>query len=948
MIPQRNPSLIGLSLLLCAVIVWFYAWTVFPESGAVLVHREPSGYYNMLADGLAHGHCYLDVQPEPLLATLKNPWDPHQRGSHGLPDVSYYQGHYFIYFGVSPAITLFLPFHLITGRYLDESVAPPLFAALGFAASVWLLLGIRRVYFATASGWLTLAAILAVGLGNMMPVLLRRSGFWEAPITCGYACCMIGLAALFQSLQRPRPLPWLALAGVALGLAVGSRPLYLLVCPVLLVPLWVRTRERGETGRLSRRLGIEAAMALLPCAVVGLGLAWYNLERFGSPFEFGLKYQFWNQDPATTVRFAWRFFPFNLRAFILAPATWGWFFPFVNVVHLPASPYAHYGAEDPYGILPNMPYVVLALGSLILLVSRAHPLRLRAITFAVAFGAVAMTISMLFFQAALNRYMIDFVPAIVLLACLGAYALAGQPRTERLVTVLAGGLALYSALFNVLASFRHNELLHSNHPTTYARLAHAGNEIPWFMDRLQGIEYGPVEMSVVFPVGRHGSEPLISTGRSFLSDYLVVFYTSPTSVQFGLIHTSRGAFYGSPIPYDPGKPHTVRIDLGSLYPPGGHPYFDPLSPVQDYLRQKLVRVTLDGTIAFTHIVPAYDATSRTPSVGTRDGRLGLPSDFTGQILSWHRLAVDPPQPLGGEGTGARVLRLVFPDFTVVHDEPLISSGRPGQGDALCLRYLAADTVAIVSKHAGAADLIGPSVQVEPKAEQTITIDSPILERADLPADSTGRIDVRINQATALGAVVPFHPMSADTRFVGSDETGFSTVPTYFSGEWRSVATAPALATPSEGAIHLRLRLPPFSGVRNEPLLCRGVTGRADLIYIRYENPGHISFGYDHWGVSGYSSPPIAVDPAAIQDILIDPAGLPRTITHWDGAEVRSASVRIALNGTRVVDHPDHYYVTEPGTSCVGLNPIGASTAQGRFTGQLILDEPAPPLEHRLP
>ena len=81
-------------------------------------------------------------------------------------------------------------------------------------------------------------------------------------------------------------------------------------------------------------------------------------------------------------------------------------------------------------------------------------------------------------------------------------------------------------------------------------------------------------MGVIFPEGRSGTvEPLVVTGRSFLSDYLFVHYVDADSVQFGLEHTSRGSVLGKPLRVAPGQPHELRIDLGSLYPPSADPYF---------------------------------------------------------------------------------------------------------------------------------------------------------------------------------------------------------------------------------------------------------------------------------------------------------------------------------------------------------------------------------------
>ncbi len=68
------------------------------------------------------------------------------------------------------------------------------------------------------------------------------------------------------------------------GLVVGARPVYLPGLAVLLLPAVLTWREGGRWGR-------EFWAATVPAGLVGLGLAWYNYARFGSPLEFGQTYQ---------------------------------------------------------------------------------------------------------------------------------------------------------------------------------------------------------------------------------------------------------------------------------------------------------------------------------------------------------------------------------------------------------------------------------------------------------------------------------------------------------------------------------------------------------------------------------------------------------------------------------------------------------------------------------
>src|SRR5450631_3149319 len=82
--------------------------------------------YNQLTRGLLSGHLYMDAEVPPGLAALKNPYDPSANVSfrvdprYRLNDRSYYHGHIYLYFGISPALLLFMPWHLLTGLWLPH------------------------------------------------------------------------------------------------------------------------------------------------------------------------------------------------------------------------------------------------------------------------------------------------------------------------------------------------------------------------------------------------------------------------------------------------------------------------------------------------------------------------------------------------------------------------------------------------------------------------------------------------------------------------------------------------------------------------------------------------------------------------------------------------------------------------------------------------------------
>jgi hypothetical protein len=271
-------------------------------------------------------------------------------------------------------------------------------------------------------------------------------------------------------------------------------------------------------------------------------LAIYNWARFDSPFQFGQNYQM-SADGVNPVFFSLSYLLYGLNLYWFEPAGWSPYFPFVTVISPPPPPPGQLGVENPYGILPNIPYVVLIIGLLGLagrsILSRSDKKRLVAwLVSALVLAGTTMT-TVMAFGGITNRYMVDFLPLIVLLASCGWLAFTSLLFSYGMRGIIFGGIAvgllLYSVFFNSMVSMQHNRLLRLNHPGVYARIASVANNVSSIYDRWAGIQYGPVEMQVVFPTGVAGRvEPLIVTGRTFFSDYLYVHYLTDDKIRFGL------------------------------------------------------------------------------------------------------------------------------------------------------------------------------------------------------------------------------------------------------------------------------------------------------------------------------------------------------------------------------------------------------------------------------
>jgi tetratricopeptide (TPR) repeat protein len=470
----------------CALVIGVYAYTAY--SGFVVSRslNAADSYYNLLVQGFRAGQLNLKTDVPPGLALLVDPYDPAANSAYPVHDMSYYRGKLYLYFGVTPALVLFWPYVALTGRYLLHKDAGVIFCVVGFLVSVGLLCALWRRYFAEVSIAVVATGMLALGLATGTPSLLARCDIWEVAVSCGYMLTMLALAAIWCALHKPeRRCLWLTMASVAYGLAVGARPSLLFGAVILLVPVVQAWRE-PQPRRLS---GLLAATC--PILLIGLGLMLYNALRFDDPFEFGVHYQLAGKRQVAQQLFSLHYLWFNFRVYFLQPARWSGRFPFVHGIAVPPLPAGFALVETPFGVLTNIPLVWLALAVPLARRNRsaeaASILRWFVTAVALLFGMCALTLGL--FWAAMFRYEVEFLPALVLLAVVGILGCervlaptSESGQADRAVwrrgARLGWGLLLgFSVAFNLLVPLEHYpytqnelgmELLEAGKPTEAA------------------------------------------------------------------------------------------------------------------------------------------------------------------------------------------------------------------------------------------------------------------------------------------------------------------------------------------------------------------------------------------------------------------------------------------------------------------------------------------------
>lgn len=624
----------GLALLL-AIAGWFYFWTA-TSAGSPLTWERPSyDLYNRLADGFLAGRTSFLEEPPPELAKLANPYEPAANAPYRkYHDVTYYRGRYYLYFGPTPIVLLLAPWKALTGSSLPQNLAVVGFAWGSAGLGVLLLRQLRARFFPATGSGLFLGATAAVIFGSLWPVLLRRPIYYELAIASAAFCGLAALLCLLRAEGSRRASAWLAGAGLALGFSVGARPDYVLGSLGVLGCLgwaWWRATPAGPWPERLRGLARPVLAVGLPFAVLMLLLMAYNAARFGSVAEFGTSYMLAGSNQNGVSQVGLHYLPINAYYHLFAPPHLGVYFPFVLVTGFPpfAPPAGYGGQENMYGALVVLPvlWLGLALWRNLRRGAAATPWQ------AWARCAVALALGNLGFLSVLmgaaNRYALDYVPVLVVVAAVAAWhfdaRLAGWRRGA-----WRGGLAVALAAtlaFNFLVSLQHNELLKYHNPAGYAKIARTVNGV------VPGRpESGPLRIDLTLPKERTGKlEPLVVTGWSFRADFLYLFYKDERHIQIGFEHTSYGGPMSPPIRVDYDVPHVLEVDFGSLYPPREHPYFDGWTEEAVTARKRTLLVKLDGQVVHAGRFDFYDSAPGDVSVGRNHVSDAFGRKFTGVL-----------------------------------------------------------------------------------------------------------------------------------------------------------------------------------------------------------------------------------------------------------------------------------------------------------------------------
>lgn len=259
--------------------------------------------YDELAQAMLQGKTYIDNNDVPQsLIDMDNPYDTTARyftssltGDTYRWDVAYFEGHYYVYFGIVPLLLMYLPFRAIVDAPFPSAVGVIAFAFI-FAIGVFKLLGIicEKKFKNVSVGTFLLTALATVNCCGVM-FLVKRPDFYSVPIMTGLAFVIWGIFLWIKGLNTEKLRNLFFVAGsLCLALSVGCRPQLVLVC-VLALPIFAKYFFTEK--KITTKKGLMNILVLaVPFVIVAAGIMYYNYIRFGSVTDFGSGYNLTTND----------------------------------------------------------------------------------------------------------------------------------------------------------------------------------------------------------------------------------------------------------------------------------------------------------------------------------------------------------------------------------------------------------------------------------------------------------------------------------------------------------------------------------------------------------------------------------------------------------------------------------------------------------------------------
>ena len=426
---KKQSMIYAFSVVLLILFSWFCVYTSLSKSQ---MKYPPYHQYNkFLVDAIIEGRTYLDYGNPQKLLNAERPYDTkwliangYRRDVDWMWDWAYYKGKHYCYFGIVPAIILYVPVKIVTGNYLSNQAGIFLFSSIAIILLAMLWRFFVKKYMPDACFMFYLLSFLTLFFASGLFVPLRYPLFYCIVQTAGFMFVIAAILLLLKSVEDENVNRLkLFFACLCFALVVGCRPNLIFVSLLVPVILWKRK---------SLKLFL---FILIPYIIVAIPLCMYNYARFGSIFDFGVNYNMtvsnlFAQNLLNPLGKITKIFIASI-SYLFFPNRYSLYFPFVESFTNSTVIMGIYQYNETSGGIINFP-IVLCLFYFIKNIFNKDNLKHRYIISAFLVIAAMIIILNSLIVGFLGRYIMDIAIFIIIPSLFCAYYWQNNQSKRRL------------------------------------------------------------------------------------------------------------------------------------------------------------------------------------------------------------------------------------------------------------------------------------------------------------------------------------------------------------------------------------------------------------------------------------------------------------------------------------------------------------------------------------
>ena len=296
----------------------------------------------------------------------------------------------------------------------------------------------------------------------------------------------------------------------------------------------------------------------------------------------------------------------------------------------------------------------------------------------------------------------------------------------------------------------------------------------------------PVELDLRLPSQRaEGADPILVTGHGITSDLLFAGYDGRNRIKFGLDHFGGGGPVSESVPFDPMRPHTLIVWMGSLSRDVGATAVSSGSSSSD--KNRLV-VIFDGRAMLNVEQVFYPGGPQTALLGINPYKATTAGpQFTGLVASVRQIPLSALPALQQSGRyGVVDMSVRFPLYVFGTQEPLVVTGVTGAGDLVYVRYLDPRHIQLGFDHWGIGGFTSAPIEVDYGQTHRLSITIGSLYAPGSQPLWAERVRVLLDGRPVLEGQSPCHPSTANQIAIATNRIGGSTCGPRFTGQLLSV------------------------------------------------------------------------------------------------------------------------------------------------------------------